>query len=152
MKVEYINPFLVATINVLETMAFIKPRSGSPYLKKDDKTIGDITGIIGLTGTKKGSVSVSFSKECVMYVIHSMLGEEVKEIDDAVKDAVGELTNMISGDARKKLGEMGIILEAGIPSVVIGKGHTITHITKGPCIVIPFETERGNFIVEACFE
>ena len=36
MDINLINPFINATLNVLETMAFIKPEAGKPYLKKDD--------------------------------------------------------------------------------------------------------------------
>jgi len=32
-----------------------------------------------------------------------MFGEEMKEINNEIADAVGELTNMISGQARKEL-------------------------------------------------
>ena len=35
MNVEYVNPFLNATKNVLEMMAFVKPVAGKPFLKKD---------------------------------------------------------------------------------------------------------------------
>ncbi len=30
MKADYINPFLKAMVNVLSTMAFIKPKAGKP--------------------------------------------------------------------------------------------------------------------------
>ena len=36
MDATMINPFITATKNVLETMAFIKCKSGKPFLKKDD--------------------------------------------------------------------------------------------------------------------
>jgi len=38
MDVKLINPFLTATLTVLETMAFIKAEAGKPYLKKDVTT------------------------------------------------------------------------------------------------------------------
>ena len=31
MNVEFINPFVNAAMNVLETMAFVKPKVGKPY-------------------------------------------------------------------------------------------------------------------------
>ncbi len=70
MNADYINPFLHATINVLETMAFIKPRlNGKPYLKKrEDLTKGDVTGIIGLTGHERGSMEGGY---CLRWVITS---------------------------------------------------------------------------------
>lgn len=154
MNVDYINPFLEAAINVVETMAFIKPQqNGKPYLKKkEDLTKGDVTGIIGLTGHERGSIAVSFSKKCILRIIKGMLGEEKYYIDADVRDAVGELTNMIAGDGRRILSLKGYIFEASIPTVVVGSDHYIEHKTKGTIIVIPFKIEDEPFFVEACFE
>jgi len=62
MDVRFINAFLDATENVLKTMAFVEPKPGKPYLKKDNVAKGDISGIIGLTGDLKGSLGLSFSE------------------------------------------------------------------------------------------
>ncbi len=152
MKAEYVNPFLNGTVNVLKTMAFVEPKPGKPYVKKDKKAIGDISGIIGLTGSTKGAVVVSFSKECALKVISSMMGEEYSELTDEVRDAVGEITNMISGDARRALSELGANFEAGIPTVIVGKGHEITSMGKGACLAIPFKIDGKDLTVEVSFD
>jgi CheY-specific phosphatase CheX len=36
-------------------------------------------------------------------MVSNMLGEKSEKIDEGIKDAVGEFTNMIAGQARKKL-------------------------------------------------
>ncbi len=152
MKVEMINPFLNAAVNVLSTMAFVEARPGKPFLKKDKTAIGDITGIIGITGETNGSLSITFSQACIEKVVGNMFGEAVDGITDEVRDAVGEITNMISGDARRKLDEMGINLKAALPTVISGPGHNIRHINNGPCVAIPFDTEFGSFLVEVNFD
>ena len=148
MNVKYINPFLNATINVIKTMAFTETKPGKPFLKKDQNAMGDVTGVIGLSGDVTGSMSITFEEETIKHIIANMFGEPVKEINDEVRDAVGELTNMISGDARRMLQAEGVTLESAIPSIITGRAHTITHIAKGPIIAIPFETETGKFVVE----
>ncbi len=152
MKAEFINPFLEATISVLKAMAFLDPIPGKPYLKKGGSASGDISGIVGITGEAEGSLCLSFSKACILFIISQMLGEEQKEINEEVKDAVGELTNMISGDSRRRFQEMGHSFQGAIPSVISGPGHEVKHITKGPILSIPFATHAGNFIVEVCFK
>jgi chemotaxis protein CheX len=149
-EVRFINPFLEGTISVLKTMAFIEPKPGKPYLKKGSNAIGDISGIIGLTGQIRGSLALSFSEQCIVNIVSNMLGEEIQTINGDIKDAVGEITNMVSGAARKKLEAEGISLSAAIPTVVSGKGHSISHVLGGPSIVIPFETEQGPFVVDVC--
>ncbi|MBN2514594.1 MAG: chemotaxis protein CheX [Deltaproteobacteria bacterium] len=131
-------------------MAFIEPKPGKPFLKKNNYAVGDISGIIGLTGSVRGSLALSFSERCIVKVVSNMLGEEIKTINGDIKDAVGEITNMVSGAARKKLEESGLILSAAIPTVVSGKQHSISHVMGGPSIIIPFETEHGPFVVDVC--
>jgi len=150
MDVRFINPFLEATIDVLKTMAFVEPRPGKPYLKKDDLARGDVSGIIGFTGAANGSMALSFSEGCILKIVSNMLGEEIKEINGDIKDAVGEITNMVSGVARKKLESLGLSISAAIPTVVAGKGHSVSHIMGGPSIIIPFGTEQGPFVVDVC--
>ena len=151
MDMEFINPFLIATCNVLKTMASIEAKPGRPYVKKDENASGDVSGIIGITGDTQGSLSITFSAASIKAIVSNMLGEEYEEINDEVKDAVGEITNMISGDARRELFEKGRNLNAAIPTVVSGPSHTIKHLGNGPCIAIPFETDAGPFVVEVCF-
>jgi len=152
MNADFVNPFLKATLNVLEMMAFVKPVAGKPYLKKDNVASGDISGIIGLTGATKGVVIISLSKEAALKIVGGMLGETLTEINDDIKDAVGEITNMISGDARRSLSEKGHNFEAGLPSVISGKNHEIESITSGPTVAIPFTVDGATFVVETSFE
>ena len=152
MDATMINPFITATKNVLETMAFVKCKPGKPFLKKDDIAKGDVTGVIGITGAANGTIAITFEETSILKIVSNMFGEEMTKLDHEVADAVGELTNMISGQARKELEEIGKVFEAAIPSVVSGKGHTITHYTDGPKIAIPFTTENGGFTIEVCLE
>ena len=147
-----INPFINATLNVLETMAFTKAKVGKPYVKKDDIAKGDITGVIGITGNENGTISVTFDEKSILKIGSNMFGEEMTAINSEIADAVGELTNMISGQARKELEEIGKVYQAAIPSVITGKNHTIVHISDGPKIAIPFSTEVGTFTIEVCFD
>ena len=151
MNADYINPFLKGTINVLKTMAMMEPLPGKPYLKDEGAFSGDISGVIGITGATEGSMAVSFSESCILKIVSNMLGEEYTEMNPDIVDAVGEITNMISGDARRILGELGISLEASIPTVIRGSGHILEHVANSPTIIIPFDTSHGEFTVEICF-
>ena len=151
MDVGLINPFLEGAVNVLKTMAMIEPKPGAPFLKKDKVAKGDVTGIIGITGDAQGSMSISFSESCIGAVVANLFGASVNGINDEVKDAVGEITNMICGDARRRLAAQDISLTAGTPTVVTGKDHSITHIYNGQCLAIPFDTPNGNFLIEVAF-
>lgn len=151
MDVKFINPFLEGTLEVLKTMAMLdEPTVGKPYLKTGNQAKGDVSGIIGMTGSARGSLALSFSEKSILKIVSNMLGEKHMEINSEVRDAVGEITNMISGVARKKLEVQGYNISAAIPTIVSGKGHAIYHVAGGPSIIIPFETADGPFFVDVC--
>lgn len=150
MDVRYINPFLTGTINVLKTMAGVEPTPGKPYLKKNSLAVGDVSGIIGLTGSVAGSMALSFSEKAILKIVSNMLGEELTEVNGEIADAVGEITNMVSGASRKELESIGLTITAAIPTVISGKNHSIKHVLGGPSLIIPFQTEDGPFVVDVC--
>ncbi len=149
-----IAQFVDATTTVLDTMAMTKATPGTPFVKQQAVAQGDITGVIGFSnpkGKSKGTMSLTLTNAAVLGIVSAMLYEEQPEINDAVVDAVGELTNMISGQARKGLVAMGMVFEGAIPSVITGEGHTIRHVSTNAILAIPFETAHGPLIVEVCF-
>ena len=81
-----------------------------------------------------------------------MLGEVYEGLDDDLADMVGELVNMISGDARRQLVKLGFSFSAGIPEISMGEGHIIRHSVNERIILIPFKTSAGDFFIETCFD
>lgn len=151
MDIRLINPFLTAAVNVMKTMANIEPVPGKPFLKSETTALGDVSAIIGITGVAQGSMALTFTERCIIGLASNLMGMTFTDLNDEVKDSVGELTNMICGDARRRLAEKGITLQAGIPTIVAGRSHSITHIASGPRLAVPFQTEWGAFIVEVAF-
>lgn len=149
-RAEVINPFLSATVDVLSLMASEDARPGRPSLKnKGDGTAGDVTGIIGLASTSlRGAFSVSFQRETIVGVVTAMLGEPPEEGSDDLMDAVGEITNQISGSVRAQLDKIGYNFEMAIPQIICGRGHEVYGLDDAPCVLIPFETRYGSFTVE----
>ena len=144
--------FVSATVNVLSTMANIKPVAGKPFVKTNMVALGDVSAIIGIAGDKRGSIAVTFPKASAIAVVRGMLGDDIRDIIQDTRDTVGEVTNMISGQARAKLAEDGLSLQGATPSIVFGDRHTVTHLTDAPVVAIPFAIDAGEFIVEFCFE
>lgn len=150
--VDVVNPFLSAVIEVLSTMAQVVVTPDKPYIKKGSGARGDITGIIGITGEReKGTISVTFEESLALAVVGNMLGETISAVNDEVRDAVGEITNMISGQARQGLAATGRKYHAAIPTVTVGKNHEVTHVSDGPILAIPFNAPFGKLTVEVCF-
>lgn len=145
-------PFIQATKHVLSTMAQVDPTPGKPFIKKGATATGDISAIVGLTGNKRGSIALSFSRKCAIAILKNMLGDDIEDVVKDTMDTVGELTNMISGQARAQLSQTGLNLTASTPTIIVGNNHRIEHMTTCTIIVIPFTTSNGDFSVEFSFE
>lgn len=152
MKAELVEPLVDAATSVLGTMASTQVRAGKPYEKSDAVARGDVSGIVGLTGEACGTISVSFTEESILPIVSNMLGERITEMNEDIRDAVGEITNMISGQSRRTLEEKGKLVDAAIPTVIMGKSHSIVHMTRESVMAIPFFTDDGEFTIEICFE
>jgi len=76
MKAEYINPFIESTLNVFSTMVHLEPVRENVYLKDDNKTTYDISGVIGLAGDVAGAVVISLPESLAIKIVSSFLGEE----------------------------------------------------------------------------
>ncbi|NLV96278.1 MAG: chemotaxis protein CheX [Desulfovibrionales bacterium] len=146
------KPFIKATREVLMAMANFDVTAGTPYIKKDRLARGDVSAVIGITGEKNGTFSISFDRQTAIHLVRQILGDAIEDILYDVQDAVGEIANMISGQARVGLAEMGIKLQGSTPSVVMGDNHTIVHMTSSLAIAIPFTSDAGQFTLEFCFE
>lgn len=153
---KVMNAFVDGVSNVIKTMCGMEITPGKPFLKKTPKTTGDISGYIDLHAEgQNGIVLLSFSKGAILLIVSKMLSEEKTWIDKEVKDAVGELTNMVAGDSRKYLAALGFSFQAGIPVVIVGVEYEIyTKVSqKAPILSIPFATLNSHsFSLDFAFE
>lgn len=149
---DFINPFLDATLYVLKVQASVTAEAQKIMLKKNENAlIGDISGVIGIVSeTFNGSVVISFPEKTFLKVMSGMLGEECNELNKELNDGAGEITNMIFGQAKITLNEKGYGIKTAIPSVVSGKNHTLSALTSGPIVVVPFKSSAGDFFIEIC--
>ncbi|MCP4747526.1 MAG: chemotaxis protein CheX [Desulfobacteraceae bacterium] len=149
MNVKYINPFLSAVKNVFETMIDVPFRIGKPALKKEGLTPYEISGIIGITGDITGCVTVSFSESVALGLASALLDEKITQVDEDCKDAIGEIANMLAGDAKKGFPEGNT--SVSVPSIIIGK-HEVAYPRGVPIIFIPCETDDGKFAIEVALK
>jgi len=83
MNVEFINPFLSSMLNVMSTMAQMELTPEKPRLKKDEVSMGDVSGLIGMVSEQtKGSLSITFEGSLAIATMKSMVGESPDEINE----------------------------------------------------------------------
>ena len=152
MDVGLVNPFIAATVDILEKVGSITANVQKPFRKTDPQGQGAISGIVAIKGKTTGTAAVTFSKKCILSIVSTMFGETVAEVNEEVKDAVGEITNMISGLATQLYEKDGFGLKAGLDQVLMGDGHQIPHLPRQTVLGIPVQTDKGELLIELCFK
>ena len=108
--------------------------------KDASSNIYDISGVIGFHGDIVGNVALSLSEETAMEAISRLVGEKITNLNDT-KDGVGELVNMVAGNARLGFEDMDIRLT--IPEIIKGKGHELDFTRYSEYFVLRFASEIG---------
>lgn len=145
LSAKYIIPFVESTRKVFETMVKVHARIGKPSLMEGAAATYDVSGVIGFSGEIVGTVVVSFQMKAAQALVNALTGAEIDPAGCDFVDAIGELANMIAGSAKKDLGRQASI---AIPTVIVGKGHKIGRLSGVPCVLIPCQTDLGDFAVE----
>jgi chemotaxis protein CheX len=140
-----IKAFIGSTQNVLSTMVGVNCQIGKPTLKQEPKPAYDVSGIVSFTGEVVGSVVISFHEATAMKLVEALCCEPFPMGSEDFVDAIGEISNMIAGNAKK---EFGLTASIGIPSVIVGMGHSIARLSDVPCIIIPCQSDVGELAVE----
>lgn len=150
MRVEHINPFLKAVSNTFKTMLAADAHRGELVLGDPRVRHFPISGVIGLSGRASGTVVINLSTEVALQAASAMLMEEIDEVNDDVVDAVGELANVIAGQAKAEL--VNYELSVSLPNVILGEGHEVRFPSATPPLVVPFKTDFGPLRLEVGFE
>lgn len=149
MDVKYINPFINSLVNTMETMLGVSPERETPFIKNNNMASGDISGIIGFASPEVvGSIAMTFPDKTALKVYELMMSEPVASLNDEVQDTIGELANIVAGGAKEEFSHLGISYHISIPTIVLGKNHTIGHKGSIPVVVVPFDIKNHPFYLE----
>jgi len=148
--VEYIQVFIESAENFFQTMTSLQPKVGQFFFKNDPFSQSGVSARMEIKGVMEGTVCISFDKPVATFVVSDMLQEDMGEFNEDVKDGIGEVVNIITGNTKSFFQQKKIPFEIGLPKIFTGKHYTHPLSPKVPCIVVPFITPRGTLFVEIC--
>jgi len=111
-----------------------------------------VTAMVGMAGTYSGLVCIHTTDNMALKTASGMLGMEVTEVDDDVRDALGEIANMIAGSFKLHLTRCGADIRISTPSVVNGSEYAVSAGTMKDTITLRFVTDDDWFIVAITME
>jgi chemotaxis protein CheX len=150
MKAENINPFIESVSEVFENMLESEVKMGDPSANVEEPSTPDLIGVIGLSGTAQGIVALRLPVKTALNVIGKMVGTEFQSIDSSIIDGVGELVNIVAGNAKAKF--RGQTISLSLPTVVRGSIYKLSNLSNTVWLTVPFNSELGSFSISVCFK
>ena len=147
MKVEFVNPFIQAAREVLESELGGEAVRGNLRLQKSAFTTDEITALVGVTGKVSGMVLYSMSQDTALGIVARMMGQPFDDFDALAQSGIGELGNVITGRAGVLLSDAGYPSNITPPALVVGKGTLITTLDLHR-LVFPLQTDVGQLEVQ----
>ena len=145
MNDDSLKMFVEGASHYFETVTQKPAVIGAPFLIKDiNKYLSDYTGVIGISGNYKGSVFFTAP--------HSLLRQLLAAIgilasdESKIMDLVGEVSNTISGNARRTFGDQFML---STPVVLKGKSESVkvTKVEEVYVIPIVWRQHQASLII-----
>jgi chemotaxis protein CheX len=84
-----------------------------------------VTAVVGFGGQLSGACVFRCSAQAAMSIAAHMTGMEFVEIDDTVKDGIGEICNMLAGAWKGKVPELAANCGLSVPAVITGRDYNL---------------------------
>ena len=84
-----------------------------------------VTAVVGFGGLLSGACVFKSGSTAAMKIAAHMTGMEFEEVDDTVKDGIGEICNMLAGAWKGKVPDLAANCGLSIPAVITGRDYNL---------------------------
>jgi chemotaxis protein CheX len=106
-----------------------------------------VTAVVGFGGLLSGACLFKCGSTTALKVAASMTGMEFTEVDDTVKDGIGEIGNMLAGAWKGKVPNLAANCGLSIPAVITGRDYNLHVQAPEFKLVHAYRFEGGSFEV-----
>lgn len=141
MKAEYINPVFKAVTEVFKAMLDLEVSRGATRTVAGEMQEVDIR--INVKGDVTGSILFQFPHDTTLNIVQIMSGMEIKEVDSFVTSAMGEISNIISGNAASYLSKLNYHCDIMPPQIAVADAAVSPNFSQ-ETLSIPLHTSIGD--------
>jgi CheY-specific phosphatase CheX len=145
---QLVEPFITATRAALGEMAATEVAVRAVCQTALPHTLGDIAAVLGLLSGTAGFLVLGFPRRTAAALAGRILAGVKDEVDEnLIRDCVGEMGNVIAGQAKAILAETPYRFAFSLPEVVVGPKELLPR--PGPdCLVVVFGSDPGEFTLQ----
>jgi chemotaxis protein CheX len=145
MNAKYIAPVTTAVQRVFDTMIGLSAIAGRAYFKKVKQPTAEVVSMISMSGPVSGFVGIGISSKLAFLLSSKLLDCAIEAPTENCIDAIGEITNMIAGNAKSEFPEQDISIS--VPKVWFNPSGPL-YPENVPVISIPFDVQGEAFLVD----
>lgn len=144
--VKLINPFIEASIGVMQMIAGTSLDIGKPSNKGHQFQNNAILIKVGIVGELNGYVILEINEESAKQIASTMMcGMPVETMDEMACSAISELGNMIMGNAATVFSVSDVLIDITPPAIC--KPQDISVDEESASIKVPLENNGTEYIV-----
>lgn len=144
MKSEYVNSFYQAIKDVFRLLVDIEPQRGDLKVVSNFTSNKDANVELGVKGDLKGVILFSFPQNMTLEMVKIMSGMEMDKIDNFASSALGEIANIVGGNALTLLSSYNYTCDIEPPQIYIGNYNSLSVVNE-KALQIPLSTPIGEF-------
>lgn len=111
-----------------------------------------VMGALDFTGGVHGSIQFQVSQTFARMITAGMLGQDLEEVQDidAVKDVIGEMTNILGGNLKAAFCDTGLDCKISTPCLTVGLDFQIEILNMDRYERFAFQLNDHDILVEVC--
>ncbi len=137
-----------ATISFFKTMLAMDVTHGEATETIGPASQPSISATIGISGDLSGSMSLHVHPDVAGNIMESWIGERLAPETAECHDGIGEIVNIVLGDAKTTMSSGNINFTFSIPHVIFGSEYQINYPADVSIQNIGFDSPLGTFEVE----
>ena len=131
---------------VFETMLGIGCEQVQPSpLEESNGGFESLTAVVGFGGILSGACVITCDESSARQIASRMTGMEFGSVDDVVKDAIGEICNMVAGAWKCKVPELAANCGLSVPAVITGHDYNLHVQSPEFRLLHVYRFDEGNF-------
>jgi chemotaxis protein CheX len=143
-----VGVFVGGVLHYFGTTVQQAAQCGTPHLALGERPeISDYTGVVQITGKRVGLVAFTAPKSMLSVMLMRM--QETDMSHENLCDLVGEITNTLSGNARRDFGQQ---FQISVPSVIAGRDGKLDYPQASRPIIIPIEWRNYHARLIVCLQ
>jgi chemotaxis protein CheX len=144
-----LEPFVSGATLTLREWAHTEVVVRAVYRKSRHTPFGEVAAILALTSGPEEWLVLSFPEQTASILAGRMLGREGETLEtEMIHDCVGEMANVIAGQAKAQLAGTPHHFSLATPTVVTGDGPNVRNGPCADCMIIVFGSDVGDFALQ----